>query len=184
VLVREALEELETAKSAAGARLAFTGALCAFADESARGELWPSRLSSRTAHFQAVQEATMDCRAEDTLPVPISTDEDSFERGAALGDLNIRVWSRKFRGGRLTAVMSGVTVDLRDAALSPDGATISVQSALSDIEIIVPREWDVVCDIDGVCGAIESQRFPPPSSERGPRLRLTGMVVAGGLCVR
>jgi predicted membrane protein len=126
----------------------------------------------------------MDFRAEETRPEVISTDDDSFERGAAFDDLNIRVQSRKFRGGRLTAVMCGVTVDLREAALSPDGATIGVQSALSDIDILVPRDWDVVCDIDSVFGGAFGERFPPPSSERGPRLRLTGMVVAGGVCVR
>lgn len=112
------------------------------------------------------------------------TDEDSFERGAAMDDLNIRVRSRRFRGGSLTAVMSGVTVDLREAALSPDGATISVQSALSGIDILVPDDWNVVCDVGAIWGGVGGERFPPPASERGPSLRLTGMVVAGGLCVR
>ena len=126
----------------------------------------------------------MDFRAEDTRPEPISTDEDSFERGAALDELNIHVRSRRFRGGTLTAVMCGVTVDLREAALSPDGATISVQSALSDIDILVPRDWDVAWDVDAVFGGTFGERFPAPSSGPGPRLRLTGMVVAGGLCVR
>ncbi len=126
----------------------------------------------------------MDFRAEDRRPVPISTDEDSFERGAALDELCLRVRSRTFRGGTLTAVMSGVTIDLREAVLSPDGATINVQSALSDIDILLPRDWDVVCQIDAVWGGVDGERFPPPASEHGPRLRLTGMVVAGGLCLR
>jgi len=126
----------------------------------------------------------MDFRTEETLAVARPTDEDSFERGAALDELNIRVRSRQFRGGRLTAVMSGVTVDLREAELSPDGATISVQSALSGIDILVPHDWDVICDIGAVFGGVHGERFPPPSSAPGPRLRLTGMVVAGGLCVR
>jgi predicted membrane protein len=116
---------------------------------------------------------------------PISTREDSFDHGAALDDLSIRVQSRQFRGCVLTAVMSGVTVDLREAALSPDGATISVQSALSGIHILVPQDWDVVCDVGLVWGEVEGERFaPPPASERGPRLRVTGMVVGGGLRVR
>ena len=121
---------------------------------------------------------------EGTRPELNCTDEDSFERGAALDELNIRVRSRTFRGGKLTAVMSGVTVDLREAALSPDGATISVQSALSGIDILVPHDWDVYCDVEAVFGGVGGERLPPPPSERGPRLRLTGMVVAGGLCVR
>ena len=126
----------------------------------------------------------MDFGAEDSGSVAFSSDADSFERGAALDDLDIRVRSRKFRGGSVTSVMADVTVDLREAALGPDGATISVQSALSSIDILVPRDWAVVCEVDAVFGGVGSERLPGPSSERGPRLRLTGMIVAGGLCVR
>ncbi len=114
----------------------------------------------------------------------MTTDEDSFVHGAALDDVSFRVRSRQFRGGTLTAVMCGVTVDLREAALGPDGATISVQSAMSGIHILVPRDWDVVCDVETVWAGVDGERFPPPERERRPRLRLTGMVVAGGLCVR
>ena len=121
---------------------------------------------------------------EDTGSDLICSHDDSFERGVAAGELCIVVQSREFRGGSLTAVMGGVTVDLREAGLSPDGATINVQSALSGIDILVPRDWQVVCDVGAVCGGIHGERLPPVSNERGPRLRLTGMVVAGGLCVR
>lgn len=128
-------------------------------------------------------------RAEDDddfepRPQPVFTDEDWFERGAALDGLKIRVRSQQFRSGRLTAVLSGVTVDLRDARLSPEGATIHVQSALSGIDILVPRDWDVVCDVAAVCGGVDGDRAPSGAPRRGPQLRVTGMVVAGGLYVR
>lgn len=126
----------------------------------------------------------MQIEPEDCEVALMSTNEDSFERGAALDDLSIQVLSQRFRGGTLTAVMCGVTVDLRRAVLAPEGATISVQSALSGIDILVPHDWAVSCDVQTAWGGIDSERFPPPESERAPRLRLTGMVVAGGLCVR
>ncbi|MDF3065656.1 MAG: hypothetical protein K0R38_1257 [Polyangiaceae bacterium] len=127
----------------------------------------------------------MDFTAQETREL-VSTEDDSFERGAALDDLDLHIRSRTFRGGSLTAVMCGVTVDLREAALSPDGATIHVQSALSGIDIIVPHDWDVVCEVGTVWAGVHGERFPPPSRGPGatPRLRVTGMVVAGGLCVR
>lgn len=111
------------------------------------------------------------------------TDEDCFEHGATLDGLKIRVRSQRFREGRVTAVLSGVTVDLRDAMLSPEGATLNVQAALCGIDILVPRDWQVVCDVGTVFGGIDAQK-PPMAVRSGPRLRVTGMVVAGGLCVR
>ena len=126
----------------------------------------------------------MDFCVEDLRLEPIYMHQDSLDYGAALDDLDIRVRSRQFRGGSLTAVMSGVTIDLREATLSPAGATLSVQSALSGIDILVPRHWHVVCEVNAVWGGVSSERFPPSESQPGPRLRLTGMVVAGGLCVR
>jgi predicted membrane protein len=118
------------------------------------------------------------------LSEPFVTDEDSFEHGAAFDGLKIRVLSRQFRSGRVTAVLSGVTLDLRDATLSPEGATISVQSALSGIDILVPEDWEVSCDVEAVCGGIDGDRAPSSSATPRPRLRVTGTVVAGGLCVR
>jgi predicted membrane protein len=120
----------------------------------------------------------------DREPERISTEDDSFQRGAAFDDLEICVRSRQFRGASLTAVASGVVVDLRDAALCPEGATITVQSALSGIDILVPNDWSVDCEVGAVCGGVDGQRSRAIPAQPGPRLRVTGMVVAGGLCVR
>ena len=115
---------------------------------------------------------------------PFVTEEESFERGAAFDGFRIEVKSRRFRSGRVTAVLSGVMVDLRDALPSPEGATLSVQSALSGITILVPRDWEVVCDVEAVCGGISGDRKSSASGSERPRLRVTGTVVAGGLSVR
>lgn len=117
-------------------------------------------------------------------PTRVSTVDDAFERGAALTGLRIRVQSRQFRSGRVTAALAGVTVDLREAELSPEGATLYVQSALSGIDILVPPEWEVICDVDAVCAGVGEDRFASKARREGPRLRVTGTIVAGGLSVR
>ena len=124
---------------------------------------------------------------DDYEPECAATVEDGFERGAAFSGLWLHVRSQEFRSGRVTAVLSGVTVDLREAALSPEGATIHVQSALSGIAILVPPDWEVVWDVDGICSGMGVQRRAPRSlrsAEPRRRLRIAGMVVAGGLSVR
>jgi predicted membrane protein len=114
---------------------------------------------------------------------PTFTDDDSFERGAALDGLKLRVRSQQFRSGRLTAVLSGVTLDLREATLCPEGATIVVQSALSGIDILVPNDWDVECSVQAIYGGTDN-RPSRAGAGTAPRLRVTGTVVAGGLWVR
>ena len=122
---------------------------------------------------------------EDDLDLDrIATVEDGFERGAALHGLWVRVRSQELRAGRVTAVFSGVTVDLREAALSPEGATIHVQAALSGITFLVPAEWAVSCDLDAICSGVSDDRRAPSLAGPRPRLRIAGMVVAGGLSVR
>jgi predicted membrane protein len=113
------------------------------------------------------------------------TDAASFERGAACGGLAIRVSSQCFQSGRVTAVFAGVTVDLRDAAIAADGATLSVQAALSSVDILVPSDWHVVCEVDAVLGGVSGRRLGRAGSPtQGPCLRVTGTVVASGLSVR
>lgn len=114
----------------------------------------------------------------------VATVEDGFERGAALQSLWIHVRSQELRSGHVTAVIAGVTLDLRDAALSPDGATIHVQSALSGVTILVPPDCAVDWDVDGIWSGVGDHRRGPKSAEPRPRLRIAGVVVAGGLSVR
>jgi len=113
--------------------------------------------------------------------------EDGFERAAALDGWWLCVQSRELRSGRLSALCAGVTVDFRHAALSLEGATLDLQSALSGVELLVPPDWEVICDVDAVFGGVRDQRRAAGPARPGrarPRLRITGMVVAGGLSVR
>lgn len=127
----------------------------------------------------------LDDDGDDGLPPDlVATVDDGFERGAAYHGLWISVRSRALRSGRVTAVCAGVTVDLREATLCPDGATLYVQSALSGIDVLVPADWDVACDVDAIDSGVGEHRPSANASERRPRLRIQGMVVAGGLSVR
>jgi hypothetical protein len=123
-------------------------------------------------------------QAEDGEPERVATVDDGFERGAALQGLWICVRSQGLRSGQVTAALAGVTVDLREAELSPEGATLHVQSAMSGIDILVPPGWEVACDVDAIFSAVGEYRRASKSLEPRPRLRIVGMVVAGGLSVR
>jgi hypothetical protein len=114
----------------------------------------------------------------------LATADDEFERGVALQRLWLSVRSQELRSGRVTAMLAGMTIDLREAALAPEGATIHVHGALSGIEILVPPDWEVACEVDAVFGGVGEDWEGRWSADARPRLRIVGMVVAGGLSVR
>ena len=121
---------------------------------------------------------------DDREPECVAMVDDGFARASAFNGLWIHVRAQELRSGQVTALLAGVTVDLREAGLDPEGATLHVQGTLSGIDILVPPDWDIDCDVDAICSGVREQRRPTRSAEPRPRLRIRGTIVAGGLSVR
>src|SRR5438876_7060326 len=49
--------------------------------------------------------------------------------------------SHNFRGGRVECWYGGGVLDLRDATLAPEGATLHVRAVLGGGQILVPADW-------------------------------------------
>lgn len=86
-----------------------------------------------------------------------------------------------FRGGSMFAWYGGISVDLRAATLSPEGARLELHALSGGIEITVPEGWRVESRMRSVAGGVEAS---VPASEAGPTLVLGGFVVFGGVSVR
>jgi hypothetical protein len=87
-----------------------------------------------------------------------------------------------FRGGTLDCWYGGGIVDLRDATLDPAGARLDVKAVFGGAQIVVPRDWRVEVDVNGVGGARDvrpSHDFPVTA----PLLTVSGFVLMGGLGV-
>jgi len=65
---------------------------------------------------------------------------------AVFGDVEKRNTSSDFTGGELSGIFSDVKFDLRDAKISDVPARLSVSVLFSDVDIIVPPEWNVQID--------------------------------------
>jgi hypothetical protein len=91
--------------------------------------------------------------------------------------------SRDFRGGEATAIMGGVELDLREAAIK-DGqeAVIDTFSMMGGIELTIPENWTVVGKVLPLMGGFEDKTKPP--REAGPRLVIKGMAIMGGVEVK
>jgi hypothetical protein len=87
-----------------------------------------------------------------------------------------------FRGGSMLAWFGGISVDLRAAQLSPDGAHLDLHALNGGIAIRVPEGWRVRSNLTSFAGGAEA-RGPVPEPRDAPTLTLDGFAAFGGIAV-
>ena len=96
--------------------------------------------------------------------------------------LDFHSTSRNFRGGRLECWYGGGVLDLRDAALAPEGATLQVRAVFGGGQILVPSDWKVVSTVRGA-GGLQDIREAKGYAADAPELVIEGTLIAGGFAV-
>ena len=104
------------------------------------------------------------------------------------GGIERRVNSKQFRGGQLHAVFGGIEVDLRDAELEGDEATLVANSVFGGIEIRVPETWYVASHGQGIFGGFtDATKYRGVEDSTNPHrktLIVKGAAVFGGVEIR
>jgi hypothetical protein len=90
--------------------------------------------------------------------------------------------SSNFRGGRLECWYGGGVLDLRDATLAPEGATLHVRAVFGGGQILVPADWKVVSTVRGM-GGLQDIREAKGYAADAPELMVEGLLIAGGFAV-
>jgi hypothetical protein len=90
--------------------------------------------------------------------------------------------SRNFRGGRLECWYGGGVLDLRDATLAPEGATLQVRAVFGGGQILVPADWKVVSTVRGM-GGLQDIRDAKGYAADAPELVIEGVLVGAGFAV-
>ncbi len=116
-----------------------------------------------------------------TLPPLPDPSADTVDLAVALGPLDFRSTATAFRGGTLECQFGGGTLDLRGATLDPAGAELRVQLIFGGASLLVPPDWQIVNEVKGVGGVGDARTTT--ATEGGPSLRITGVVLFGGLGV-
>ncbi len=114
-----------------------------------------------------------------------TTDEsaDEIELAAIFGPLSFHSTATAFRGGLLEAWYGGGFLDLRDATLAPEGATLRVRAVFAGGQIIVPESWRVVSRVRGM-GGLTDMREHKGDALDAPELVIEGTAFAGGFAVQ
>jgi hypothetical protein len=113
-----------------------------------------------------------------------TTDEsaDEITAVAIFGPLAFHSTSTAFRGGEVECWYGGGVIDLRDATLAPEGATLRIRAIFGGGQILVPASWKVVSRVTGL-GGVQDIRPAKGHAAVDPELVLEGMLVAGGFAV-
>lgn len=104
---------------------------------------------------------------------------DEVDLVASFGPLEFRSESGHFKGGSVTTWFAGGSVDLRDATLDPEGATIHLNALFGGGNLVVPETWNVETKVVGI-GGIGDARAKVERPTDAPTLRLEGTAIFGG----
>lgn len=113
---------------------------------------------------------------------PVKDADATMNAVAILGGVSRGNNSRAFRGADVLAIMGGVQLDLRRAAIHGE-AVIDVFVMWGGIEIRVPEEWTVASHIVPVMAGVEDKTRPPHGAT-AHRLVLRGFALMGGVEVK
>ncbi|HTP85881.1 MAG TPA: DUF5668 domain-containing protein [Bryobacteraceae bacterium] len=109
-----------------------------------------------------------------------------FNYVSVFGGGRRRIESKEFRGGSAVAVFGGYNIDLRDAGIAGESATIDVNALFGGIDIRVPDTWRVEVRASAIFGGVEDKTVPPRAVEgkTPPKLIITGFAAFGGIVVK
>lgn len=104
-----------------------------------------------------------------------------------LSEDNRRVTSSEFQGGTLTTVLATADLDLREAAVSMPPAVLNVQAVLAELDITVPKDWQIETELTTPVAEfrdLRRTRPAPDEAQDGPDLILTGFATLAEVTLR
>lgn len=112
----------------------------------------------------------------------IETDEDTIDATCTFSENKIKVTSKNFRGGIVTTTLGSHHIDLYDAELADGNNVLEITTVLGEIDLIIPRDWNVNVQVSSVLGSFEDKRRIDINQVLRPDKTLTikGNVTLGG----
>ncbi len=114
------------------------------------------------------------------------TEEDSegnkINISAILGGGEYRYSNKKLKGGKISAIMGGCEIDLRDSDFEGEEMIINVLALMGGIEIMVPQNWNVILEATPILGSIENKTKTLNGTKK--ELFITGEAIMGGVEIK
>lgn len=104
---------------------------------------------------------------------------------AVFGGSELASDDQSLRGGALTAVFGGITLDLREARPADAGAVINATAVFGGIDLLVPRGWRITVRSLPVFGGLDDKTdhaaSPAPDA---PTLHVDAVSIFGGVSLK
>lgn len=113
---------------------------------------------------------------------PEETRDTTNDIFAILGGIDTKNHSSDYQGGKATAVMGGVSLDLREAKIQKE-ARLDVITFMGGIDLKVPKEWEVHVSGQPILGGWDN-KSAKPSSKNPPILHVNAMCIMGGVNIK
>jgi hypothetical protein len=110
--------------------------------------------------------------------------ENDLDAFVMLSGLERRIESQNFRGGKATAILGGIDLDLTQARLAEGKAIVELTAIMGGIEVKVPQSWRVEVDGHPLLGGIEDAHTYVPGTETAPILHLRATAILGGIEIK
>ena len=112
----------------------------------------------------------------------------TLNEAVVFGGLERRMTSQDFQGGDITAIFGGVELDLTEANMQANEATLAITAIFGGVEVRVPPTWQVAFRGAPIFGGVEDKtrtaRVDDPASPNLKTLVITGAVIFGGLEIK
>ena len=113
---------------------------------------------------------------------PNTSDETTTNLFAALAGIDNRVTTQIYKGGKASAVLGGISLDIRKANIK-DVAELEVFTFWGGIELKVPENWHVNVSGTPLMGGWDN-KADKPKDKKAPTLNINATCIMGGVEIK
>jgi len=110
--------------------------------------------------------------------------EDDLDSFVIFAGLNRRIGSQSFRGGKATAIMGGIELDLTQVRLAEPKVGLDLTAIMGGIDIRVPGHIRVELLGNPLLGGVENKHNYTPGSEAEQTLVIKATAILGGIDIK
>jgi predicted membrane protein len=109
--------------------------------------------------------------------------DSTFDSSLVMGGREDEIHSKEFENANISVIMGGLELDMRNADIKGEEATLNIRVIMGGVELWVPEHWEVMSRISPVMGGVENKVRRRVVSDESPvkRLIIDGNIVMGGV---